>query len=69
MPQFPLVSETCELVTRRVIDGVFYPMESVANFRLDPVLIDALTVPGGLYRDGHDVIMTPNAFARLNAAE
>lgn len=44
-------------------------MESVVNFRLAPALTDALTAPSGLHRDGHDVIASRNAFARLSFEE
>ena len=69
VPQFAPASETYELVARGVVDGVLFPMESVVSFRLDPILTDALTVPGGLYRDSHYVIMNRNAFARLSAED
>ncbi|WP_421709433.1 hypothetical protein [Algihabitans sp.] len=66
MTQFAPVSETCELVTRTVVDGVFFPMESVVNFRLAPALTNALTATSGVHRDGDDVIVNRNAFARLS---
>ncbi|WP_119168430.1 TRAP transporter substrate-binding protein [Algihabitans albus] len=69
VPQFAPASETYELVARGVVDGVLFPMESVVSFRLDPILTDALTIPGGLYRDSHYVIMNSSTFAALSAED
>ena len=69
VPQFAPASETYELVARGVVDGVLFPMESVVSFRLEPILTDALTIPGGLYRDSHYVIMNRATFASLSAED
>src|SRR5690606_38055374 len=48
-----------------VVDGVLFPPESVASFRLDTVVKHATFFPGGLYADVHGIIMNQGAFDRL----
>lgn len=58
-------SESYELLSTGVVDGVLFPPESVASFRLDTVVKHATVFPGGLYADLHGIIMNPRAFDRL----
>ena len=57
--------ESYELMSTGVVDGVFFPPESVASFRLDGIVKNATLFPGGLYADTHAIIMNPAAFAKL----
>jgi TRAP-type C4-dicarboxylate transport system substrate-binding protein len=57
--------ESYELMSTGVVDGVLFPPESVASFRLDSVVKSATVFPGGLYSDLHGVIMNEKAFDRL----
>lgn len=57
--------ESYELLSTGVVDGVLFPPESVASFRLDTVVKHAILFPGGLYADLHGIIMNPAAFDRL----
>ena len=61
--------ESYELLSTGVADGVFFPMESVAGFRLDGIVRYATTFPGGLYSDVHAIIMNKQAFAKLSAKD
>lgn len=58
-------TESYELLSTGVADGVFFPPESVASFRLDGIVRYATLFPGGLYADLHAIIMNKEAFARL----
>jgi TRAP-type C4-dicarboxylate transport system substrate-binding protein len=58
--------ESYELMSTGVVDGVLFPPESVASFRLDGVVKSATLFPGGLYADLHGIIMNPKAFERLS---
>lgn len=57
--------ESYELLSTGVADGVFFPPESVASFRLDGIVRYATLFPGGLYADVHAIIMNKDAFAKL----
>jgi TRAP-type C4-dicarboxylate transport system substrate-binding protein len=61
--------ESYELMSTGVVDGVLFPPESVASFRLDSVVKSATVFPGGLYSDLHGVIMNEKAFDRLPAQD
>ena len=61
--------ESYELMSTGVVDGVFFPPESVASFRLESVVKNATVFPGGLYADVHGIIMNEQAFARLSEAD
>lgn len=57
--------ESYELLSTGVVDGVFFPPESVTSFRLDEVVKFATLFPGGLYSDVHGIVMNERAFAKL----
>ncbi len=61
--------ESYELLSTGVVDGVFFPPESIASFRLDGIVKNATVFPGGLYADTHAIIMNEQAFARLSATD
>jgi len=58
--------ESYELLSTGVVDGVFFPAESLVSFKLDGIIKNATVFPGGLYSDSHAVIMNRDAFARLS---
>lgn len=58
--------ESYELLSTGVVDGVFFPAESIQAFKLDSVINYATTVPGGLYSDSHGVIMNQKAYDALS---
>lgn len=57
--------ESYELLSTGVVDGVFFPPESITSFRLDEVVKYATLFPGGLYSDSHGIVMNERAFGRL----
>lgn len=61
--------ESYELMSTGVVDGVLFPPESVASFRLDGVVKAATMFPGGLYSDLHGIIMNEKSFERLPAQD
>ncbi len=61
--------ESYELLSTGVVDGVFFPPESIASFRLDGIVKHATVFPGGLYADTHAIIMNEQAFGRLSATD
>jgi len=61
--------ESYELLSTGVVDGVFFPPESIASFRLDGIIKNATVFPGGLYSDTHGIIMNEQAFAKLPNAD
>lgn len=61
--------ESYELMSTGVVDGVLFPPESVASFRLDGVVKTATVFPGGLYSDLHGIIMNEKSFERLDAKD
>ncbi|MGF0537591.1 TRAP transporter substrate-binding protein [Agrobacterium sp. ES01] len=50
-------SKTYELLSSGVADGITFPFESVAFFKLIPMLDQALVVRGGLYNTSFFVVM------------
>lgn len=61
--------ESYELMSTGVVDGVLFPPESVASFRLDGVIKSATVFPGGLYSDLHGIVMNEKAFEQLPARD
>ena len=58
--------ESYELMSTGVVDGVLFPPESVASFRLDGLVKTATVFPGGLYSDVHGIIMNEKSCERLS---
>jgi TRAP-type C4-dicarboxylate transport system substrate-binding protein len=50
-------SKAYELLSQGVADGILFPYESVAFFKLIPLLDQGLAVPGGLYNTSFYVVM------------
>ncbi|HEX7380563.1 MAG TPA: TRAP transporter substrate-binding protein [Nevskiaceae bacterium] len=61
--------ESYELMSTGVVDGVFFPPESISSFRLVSLVKQATLFPGGLYADVHSIIMNPKAFDKLSPAD
>jgi len=69
VPQFAPASESYELLSRGVVDGVMFNADSMESFRLLSLLKHAFVIPGGLYRDTHYLIINQNAYNKLSAAD
>lgn len=61
--------ESYELLSTGVVDGVFFPPEAVATFKLDTAIKEATVFPGGLYGDMHSVVMNKKAYDGLTEAQ
>jgi TRAP-type C4-dicarboxylate transport system substrate-binding protein len=61
--------ESYELLSTGVVDGVFFPGESIVSFKLAPLIKYATTFPGGLYADSHAIIMNEAKWNALSAAD
>lgn len=57
--------ESFELLKNGVVEGVFFPPESVASFNLQDMIKYATTVPGGLYNTSFVMIMNEKKFNAL----
>lgn len=58
--------ESYELLSTGVVDGVFFPAESLPAFKLDEVVQHITTFPGGLYGDTHGFIMNEKTYRKLS---
>src|SRR5262249_56051395 len=58
-------AESYELVKSGVADGVFFPMEAVASFKLETVLEQATLFPGGMYSSAFGFFMNEDKWNKL----
>lgn len=56
-PFFAPAPKAYEVLSKGVADGIFFPAESVAGFKIDKIVKHAVFVPGGLYRSSNYLIM------------
>ena len=57
--------ESYELLSSGVADGVFFPLESVASFKLEPLLAQATIFPGGMYSSAFGFFMNEDKWNKL----
>ena len=57
--------ESYELLSSGVADGVFFPLESIISFKLDPVLEQATLFPGGMYSSAFGFFMNEEKWNKL----
>ncbi len=62
-------TESYELISTGVMDGVFLPFESIATYKLDKLIRHATTFPGGLYNSAFIALMNRKAWDALPAAD
>lgn len=62
-------SKTYEIMSSGVADGITFPFESVAFFKLIPLLDSAFLVPGGLYNTSFFVVMNKAKWEGLSDAD
>jgi len=65
-PFFKPAPESYELLKSGVADGVFFPLESIASFKLDTVIGQATLFPGGLYSSSFGFFMNEEKWAKLS---
>ena len=61
--------QSYEILSTGVADGVFFPAESVASFKLEKLIKYATLVPGGLYNTSFAFIMNPAAYNKMSPAD
>ena len=57
--------ESYELLNSGVADGVFFPLESIASFKLETVIQQATLFPGGMYSSAFGFFMNEDKWAKL----
>jgi len=57
--------ESYELLNSGVADGVFFPFESIASFKLDKVIGQATVFPGGLYSSAFGFFMNEDKWNKI----
>ena len=62
-------TESYELISAGVADGVFFPAESVSTFKLEKFLKFATIFPGGLYNTSFVFFMSDDKFQKLSKAD
>ncbi len=62
-------TQVYEILSRGGADGVFFPMESLAAFKLEDLVNNMTTVPGGLYNTSFFLAMNPDAYDKLTDEE
>jgi TRAP-type C4-dicarboxylate transport system substrate-binding protein len=64
-PLFKPAPQSYELLSAGVADGVFFPFESIASFKLDKVISDATVFPGGLYSSAFGFFMNEDKWNKI----
>ncbi len=62
-------TESYELLSTGVMDGVFLPFESISTYKIDKLIRHATSFPGGLYNSAFLVMMNKDAYQRIPAAD
>jgi TRAP-type C4-dicarboxylate transport system substrate-binding protein len=65
LPFFKPAPESYELLSSGVADGIFFPTESIASFKLETVLGQATLFPGGLYSSSFGFFMNQDKWNKL----
>lgn len=59
-------TESYEIIANGVADGLFFPAESIASFKLDKLIKHATLVPGGFYNTSFALFMNEGAWNKLS---
>ncbi len=54
---FAPASQAYDVISKGVADGIFFPTESVYNFKIGPAIKHALEIPNGLYRSAQYIVV------------
>lgn len=65
-PLLKPASESFQILNSGVADGIFFPGESIAGFKLTGVIRHATLVPGGLYNTSFVMMMNQGKFNALS---
>ncbi len=69
VPMLKPAPESYELLSAGVADGVFFPKESPASFKLVPLIKYVTYVPGGLYNVAFAWVANPSKWDKISAAD
>jgi len=58
--------QSYELLSSGVMDGVFFPAESVASFKLEKLIKYRTSFLGGLYNTSFAMVMNPDTWAKIS---
>ncbi len=61
--------QSYEMLSSGVMDGVFFPAESVESFKLEKLVKHRTTFPGGLYNTSFAFVMNEGAWKKISAAD
>jgi TRAP-type transport system periplasmic protein len=61
--------QSYELLSSGVVDGVWFPDESIVSFRLDKLIKYRTAVPGGLYNTSFALVMNPATWDKIPKAD
>ncbi len=61
--------QSYELMSSGVVDGVWFPHESIESFKLEKLIKYATSVPGGLYNTSFALVMNPATWAKISKAD
>lgn len=62
-------SQSYELMSAGVVDGVWLPDESIISFKLDKLVKYRTNLPGGLYNTSFAFVMNPATWAKIPKAD
>lgn len=62
-------TESYALLSTGVMDGVFFPAETIASMKLDKLIRYATVFPGGLYNTSFALVMNEDAWKRIPKAD
>lgn len=62
-------NESYELVSTGVVDGVFFPLESIFAHRIDSFIKYRTKFPGGMYNTSFFFVMNEDTWKRIGAAD
>lgn len=57
--------QSYELLSSGVVDGVWFPQESITSFKLEKLIKYRTTIPGGLYNTSFALVMNPDTWKRI----
>ncbi len=61
--------QSYELLSSGVVDGVWFPQESITSFKLEKLIKYRTTVPGGLYNTSFALVMNPDTWNSIPKAD
>jgi TRAP-type transport system periplasmic protein len=61
--------QSYELLSSGVVDGVWFPDESIVSFKLDKLIKYRTSMPGGLYNTSFAFVMNPATWAKIGKAD